>query len=53
MRIANKLISGKVAEYEAKKDALPIFDARDVNDIYDLQQIATQMQRAMKKCIPD
>lgn len=40
MRIANKLISGKVDEYKAKKEGLPVFDERDVGDIYDLQEIA-------------
>jgi len=40
MRIANKLISDKVAEYKAKHDGLPVFDERDVGDIYDLQAIA-------------
>lgn len=40
MRIANKLISGKVDEYKAKKDGLPVFDERDAGDIYDLHEIA-------------
>lgn len=41
MRIANKLISGKVDEYKANKDGLPVFDERDAGDIYDLQEIAS------------
>ncbi len=40
MRIANKLISDKVADYKAKQDGLPVFDKRDAGDIYDLQEIA-------------
>lgn len=40
MRIANKLISDKVADYKEKKDELPVFDERDAGDIYDLQEIA-------------
>lgn len=40
MRIANKLISDKVADYNAKQDGLPVFDERDAGDIYDLQSIA-------------
>lgn len=41
MRIANKLISDKVADYKAKQDGLPAFDERDAGDIYDLQEIAS------------
>lgn len=41
MRIANKLISDKVADYKAKKDGLLVFDERDAGDIYDLKQIAS------------
>jgi hypothetical protein len=40
MRIANKLISDKVADYKAKQWTLPVFDERDAGDIYDLQEIA-------------
>lgn len=40
MRIANKLISDKVADYKAKLNGLPVFDERDVGDIYNLQEIA-------------
>ncbi|MCA0447327.1 MAG: hypothetical protein LCH54_13970 [Bacteroidetes bacterium] len=36
IRIANKLISDKVAEYKSKKDDLPKFDNRDISEIYDL-----------------
>jgi hypothetical protein len=45
MRIANKLISDKVADYKAKKDGLPIFDERDATDIYDLRTIAANDAR--------
>lgn len=41
MRIANKLISDKVADYKAKKDGLPVFDDKDAGDIYDLKEIAS------------
>lgn len=40
MRIVNKLISDKVADYKDKKDGLPVFDERDAGDIYDLEEIA-------------
>ena len=40
MRIANKLISDKVANYKVKQVNLPVFDERDTGDIYDLQAIA-------------
>ena len=33
MRIANKLISDKVADYKDKKDGLPVFADKDVGDI--------------------
>lgn len=45
MRIANKLISDKVADYKAKKDWIPIFDERDTTDIYDLQTNAANDAR--------
>jgi hypothetical protein len=41
IRIANKLISDRVADYKAKKDGLPVFDERDAGDINDLQQMAS------------
>lgn len=40
MRIANKLISDKVAVYKAKQNGLPVFDNRDAGDIYNLEEIA-------------
>lgn len=40
MRIANKLISYKVAEYKNKKDEMPDIDERDAGDIYDLELTA-------------
>jgi len=40
MRITNKLISDKVEEYKAKKEAMPIYDVRDTSNIYDLAEIA-------------
>jgi len=42
IRIANKLISDKVAAYEEKRDGLPIFDKRDAGDIYELNEIANE-----------
>ena len=41
MRISNKLISDKVAEYKAKQEGLPVFDERDAGDIYNLEEIAS------------
>lgn len=40
-RIANKLISDKLADYIEKKEGLPVFDKRDAGDIYDLEEIAS------------
>lgn len=40
MRIANKLVSDKVADYKAKIEGLPVFDEMDAGDIYDLEEIA-------------
>lgn len=42
MRIANKLISDKVADYKAKREDIPVFDERDSSDIPDLVQIACE-----------
>ncbi len=40
LRIANKIISDKVADYKAKQNVLPEFDNRDTSEIYDLEEIA-------------
>jgi hypothetical protein len=41
MRIANKLISDKAADYIARKDGLPVFAEKDTGDIYDLKEMAS------------
>jgi hypothetical protein len=41
-RIANRIISYKVKEYESKKDRMPQFDERDAGDIYDQELLATK-----------
>lgn len=41
IRIANKLISDKPKQFLKKQSKTPIFDNRDVGDIYDLKSVAS------------